>query len=303
MSGILLLGSTGQVGWELERALAPLGAVTAVTRPQLDLREPNSIRDAIRGTHPGIIVNAAGYTAVDRAESEPHLAMQVNGIAPGIMAEEARRIDALLVHYSTDYVFDGARAEPYVEADEPHPLNVYGRTKLAGERAIAAAGGAYLTLRTSWVYGARRPNFVLAILKLAGEKPELSVVEDQIGSPTWARALAAATVEILRNPGQAREAAGIYHLSAQGHTSRFDFARRILEIAREISGETMRMPELRRITAAQFPLPAVRPLNVATSKDRVERVFGVRLPDWDTILRAFLEELAPHGGWQRAPET
>ena len=302
MSGILLLGSTGQVGWELERALTPLGAVTALSRPQLDLRQPDSIRDAIRGTHPEIIVNAAGYTAVDRAESEPDLAMQVNGIAPGIMAEEARRIDALLVHYSTDYVFDGARAEPYVEADEPHPLNVYGRTKLAGERAITAAGGAYLTLRTSWVYGARRPNFVLAILKLAGEKPELSVVEDQIGSPTWARALAAATVEILRNPRQAREAAGIYHLSAQGHTSRFDFARRILEIAREISGETMRMPELRRITAAQFPLPAVRPLNVATSKDKVQRVFGVDLPDWDTILRAFLVELAA-GGRQRAQET
>ena len=303
MSGILLLGSTGQVGWELERALAPLGAVTAITRPLLDLRQPDSIRNAIRGAHPEIIVNAAGYTAVDRAESEPELAMQVNGIAPGIMAEEARRIDALLVHYSTDYVFDGTRAEPYVEADEPQPLNVYGKTKLAGERAIAAAGGAYLTLRTSWVYGARRPNFVLAILKLAGEKPELSVVEDQIGSPTWARALAAATVEILRHPEQARAAAGIYHLSAQGYTSRFDFARRILEISREISGDSMRMPELRRITAAQFPLPAARPLNVVTSKNKVERVFGVRLPEWDTILRVFLVELTAGGGWQRALET
>jgi dTDP-4-dehydrorhamnose reductase len=226
VSGILLLGPTGQVGWELERALAPLGAVIALARPQLDLRQPDSIRNAIRGNHPEIIVNAAGYTAVDRAESEPELAMQVNGIAPGIMAEEARRIDALLVHYSTDYVFDGARAEPYTEADEPRPLNIYGRTKLAGERAIAAAGSAYLTLRTSWVYGARRPNFVLAILKLAREKPELSVVEDQIGSPTWARALAAATVDILRRPEHAREAAGIYHLSAQGHTSRFDLKSR-----------------------------------------------------------------------------
>jgi dTDP-4-dehydrorhamnose reductase len=303
VSGILLAGPTGQVGWELERALSALGTVTAPARPQFDLRQPDSIRNAIRRNNPEIIVNAAGYTAVDRAESEPELAMQVNGIAPGVMAEEAKRAGALLVHYSTDYVFDGAQAAPYVEADEPHPLNAYGRTKLAGERAIAAAGGAYLTLRTSWVYGARRPNFVLTMLKLAGEKPELSVVEDQIGSPTWARSLAAATVEILRRPEHARRAPGIYHLSARGHTSRFDFARRILEIAREISGGTGLTAKLRRITAAQFPLPAVRPLNVATSKDKVERVFGVRLPDWDIILRAFLLELAAGGGWQRALET
>jgi dTDP-4-dehydrorhamnose reductase len=303
VSGILLAGPTGQVGWELERALAPLGAVNAVGRPELDLRNPDSIRNAVRKTSPEIIVNAAGYTAVDRAESEPELAMQVNGIAPGIMAEEARRIDALLIHYSTDYVFDGAHAAPYVEEDEPNPVNVYGRTKLAGERAIAAAGGACLTLRTSWVYGARRPNFVLTILKLAAEKPELSVVEDQIGSPTWARSLAAATVEILRRPEQARRAPGIYHLSAHGQTSRFDFARRILEIAHEIPGDAMPMPRLRRITAAQFPLPAARPLNVATSKDKVERVFGVRMAGWETILRAFLLELAAGGGWQRAMET
>jgi dTDP-4-dehydrorhamnose reductase len=303
VSGILLAGATGQVGWELERALVPLGTVNAVGRPQLDLQNPDSIRNAVRKTAPEIIVNAAGYTAVDRAESEPELAMQVNGIAPGIMAEEAKRTGALLIHYSTDYVFDGAHAAPYVEEDEPNPVNVYGRTKLAGERAIAAAGGAYLTLRTSWVYGARRPNFVLAILKLAAEKPELSVVEDQIGSPTWARALAVATVEILRRPEQARRAPGIYHLSAQGHTSRFDFARRILEIACEISGGRAPAAKLRRITAAQFPLPAVRPLNVATSKEKVERVFGVRLAGWEIILRAFLVELAAGGGCQSARET
>ena len=302
MSGILLVGPTGQVGWELERALAPLGTVTALGRPEIELRNPDSIRNAVRRSAPEIIINAAGYTAVDRAESEPEIAMQVNGTAPGVMAEEAKRIDALLIHYSTDYVFDGAHAEPYVEDDEPNPVNVYGRTKLAGERAIAAAGGAYLTLRTSWVYGTRRPNFVLAILKLASEKPELAVVVDQIGSPTWARSLAAATVQILQHGEQARKATGIYHLSAQGYTSRFNFAQRILEIACQIS-HGARMPRLRPITAAEFALPAARPLNAATSKDKMERVFGIRMADWDTILRAFLLELAACGGWPRAPET
>jgi dTDP-4-dehydrorhamnose reductase len=303
VSGILLAGPTGQVGSELERALASLGTVTALHRPELDLCNPDSIRKAVRGTIPEIIVNAAGYTAVDRAESEPELAMEVNGIAPGVMAEEAKRIGALFTHYSTDYVFDGMHAEPYLEDDEPNPVNVYGRTKLAGERAIAAAGGAYLTLRTSWIYGTRRPNFVLTILKLAGEKPELAVVADQIGSPTWARSLAAATVQILRDAGRARRAPGIYHLSAHGHTSRFDFARRILEMNREISGDAITMPKLHRITAAQFPLPAARPLNAATSKDKVERVFGVRMAHWESDLRAFLLDLATRSNWQRALET
>jgi dTDP-4-dehydrorhamnose reductase len=303
VSGILLAGPTGQVGQELVRVLAPLGPVTALTRREMDLRSPDSIRNAVRGAAPEIIVNAAGYTTVDKAEMEPDLAMQVNGVAPGVMAEEARRADALLVHYSTDYVFDGTHAQPYVEDDAPNPLNVYGRTKLAGERAVAAVGGAHLILRTSWIYGMRTPNFVLTMLKLARERPELAVVTNQIGSPTWARALAEATADILRHAGRARGAAGIYHLSASGHTSRFNFARRILEIAREIPGGAAGAPILRPITATEFPLPAVRPLNVATSKDKVARVFGIRMAPWETLLRAFLVDLAARGEWQRLTEA
>jgi len=303
LSGILLAGPTGQVGRELVRALAPLGAVTALTRQQMDLGSADSIRHAVRAAAPEIIVNAAGYTAVDNAQGDPALAMQVNGIAPGVLAEEAKQARALLVHYSTDYVFDGTRTEPYVEEDTPNPLNVYGRTKLAGERNIAAAGGAHLILRTSWIYGVRTPNFVLTMLKLARENPELAVVTDQIGSPTWARALAEATARIVGQGERARKATGIYHLSASGHTSRYNFARRILEIAREVLGSAVGTPVLRAITAAEFPLPAVRPLNVATSKEKVARVFGVRMDPWETLLRAFLADLAARGDWQRITGT
>ena len=290
-------------GRELAGALQPLGPIALPRRREMDLANPDSIRTAIRTIAPGIIVNAAGYTTVDKAESEPDLAMQVNGIAPGVIAEEARRIDALLVHYSTDYVFDGAHEEPYTEDDPPNPVNVYGQTKLAGERAITAVGGAHLILRTSWIYSAQPPNFVLTMLKLAREKRELAVVDDQVGSPTWARALAGTTARVLGQNEHARAAPGTYHCAAWGHTSRFHFAKRILEVARELAPDYAASAVLRPISTAEFPLPAARPLNAATSKERLLQVFGVRIPGWESLLRAFLKDLTGRPDWQRCLGT
>jgi dTDP-4-dehydrorhamnose reductase len=254
MLRILISGKTGQVGSELLTALAPLGSVTALDRSQMDLSNAASIRKAIREAKPEIIVNAAGYTTVDKAESEPDLAMRVNGVAPGIMAEEAKRIGALLVHYSTDYVFDGELDRPYLEDDAPRPVNAYGVSKLAGERAIEAVGGAYVILRTSWVYSRRGSNFVLTILRLAREKKELAVVNDQTGSPTWARALAEATAELLRRKDLIPKNSSIYHLSAAGHTSRYEFAKAIIRFMQEVLGTTVGWASVKPITSDQYPL-------------------------------------------------
>lgn len=292
MTRILIPGKTGQVGWELQRALAPLGTVIALDRSQMDLAKPDSIRNAIRNAKADIIVNAAGYTSVDKAESEPDLAMQVNGVAPGIMAEEAKRLGAILIHYSTDYVFDGGLDRPYVEDDAPNPVNTYGKTKLAGERAIAAVGGAHLILRTSWVYSARGTNFVLTILRLARERPELSIVDDQIGSPNWARVLAETTGGLVRRTELVPAHGGVFHLSAAGHTSRYEFASAILSIAKELSGIRDGGATLKPITSAQYPLPARRPLRPVTSGDKIKRVFGVEMPHWEDQLRAFLVGLS-----------
>jgi len=291
LSTILVTGKTGQVGWELQGPLAPLGQVVAVDRSQMNLADPDSIRQVIRQARPEIIVNAAGYTAVDKAEAEPALAQQVNAIAPGVMAEEARRIDALLVHYSTDYVYDGRKGAPYVEHDVPNPLNAYGQSKLAGEQAIIATGCAHLILRTSWIYSDRGTNFVLTMLKLARERKVLTVVDDQIGSPTWARLLAESTAAILGRPKHVKQNSGIYHLSAQGYPSRFDFAVQIIEIARKRSGSGIGWAEIKRTTTENYPLPAVRPLHVATSKEKFKRVFGVEVPDWADQLQRCLEEI------------
>ena len=288
---ILVPGKTGQVGSELLGALAPLGEVIALDRGQMDLTNADSIRKAIREAKPGIIVNAAGYTTVDKAEAEPDLAMQVNGVAPGIMAEEAKRIGAILVHYSTDYVFDGERDQPYTEDDTPNPVNIYGKTKLAGERAIEAVGGAYLILRTSWVYSARGTNFVLTILRLARERNELSVVDDQAGSPTWARALTQSTADLLRRTGLIPSHSGVYHLSATGHTSRYEFARAIIRIMRERSGIVDGWASVKPIASEQYPLPARRPRHPVTSTEKIKRVFGVEMPHWEDQLRAFLAGL------------
>lgn len=290
MKTILLIGKNGQVGWELQNTLLPLGRVVALDRTQMDLTQPDAIRKTVRDVRPDIIVNAAGYTAVDKAESEPELAMQVNAIAPGVMAEETKRINALLVHYSTDYVFDGTHSTPYVEEDAPDPVNAYGKTKLAGERAIAAAGCKHLIFRTSWIYSARGTNFVLTMLRLAKARKEIAVVNDQIGSPTLARELAQTTAELLDKLRGAEEHTGVFHLSANGYVSRFGFAKEIVGIAKDLSGEQSEWATLRETTTENYPLSAARPLNASTSKEKIKRVFGIEMSSWDAQLGDFMRE-------------
>jgi dTDP-4-dehydrorhamnose reductase len=296
---ILVPGKTGQVGFELQDALAPLGTVIALDPNQMDLANSDSIRRAIRDAKPEIIVNAAAYTFVDKAESEPELAMQINGVAPGVMAEEAKRLGAILIHYSTDYVFDGKLDRPYNEDDPPHPVNAYGKTKLAGERAIEAVGGHYLILRSSWIYSARGSNFVLTVLRLAREKPELAMVDDQTGSPTWARALAKATAELLRRKELITRHSGVYHLAAGGHTSRYEFAKAIIQVMSEVSGLTDGWARVKPTPSDQYPLPAIRPPHPAMSRSRIKRVFGIEMPHWRDQVRTFLRELAASRNWTR----
>ncbi|HVS27095.1 MAG TPA: dTDP-4-dehydrorhamnose reductase [Burkholderiales bacterium] len=280
MPRILLTGKNGQVGWELQRMLGALGEVIALGREEMNLANSDAIRARIREITPDIIVNAAAYTAVDKAESEPDLAMAINGTAPGIMAEEARRLGALLVHYSTDYVFDGAKTTPYTEEDTPNPLNVYGKTKLAGERAIQASGAPYLILRTSWVYSARGKNFLLTILRLAAERPELKVVGDQQGAPTWARDIAETTARVL---DETKERSGLFHLSASGTTSWFSFATEILRI----SGQAI---PVRSIPSSEYPSPAARPANSVLDNTKFMTSFGLELPAWQSSLKQCLAE-------------
>lgn len=288
MKSILVTGRNGQVGTELPSSLKSLGAVIALGRSAMDLSSPDAIRSTIRSTRPDIIVNAAGYTAVDNAESEPAIARQINAVAPGILAEETLRLGALLVHYSTDYVFDGSKGSPYIEDDTPNPVNIYGRTKLDGEIAIAATGCRHLILRTSWIYSETGTNFVLTMLRLGREKKHLAIVEDQIGSPTSAMRLAEATSKILHRYLEGMDAHGVFHLSATGYVSRLDFTRSIFAIAREISGETRQWAELSATTTSQYPLPAARPLNAATSKEKISKTFGVQMASWQDQLREFL---------------
>jgi dTDP-4-dehydrorhamnose reductase len=287
---ILVPGKTGQLGRELQTALAPLGTVIALDRASLDLASPKSIRRAVRDTRPKIIVNAAAYTAVDKAESEPELAMQVNGIAPGILAEEAKRLGAILVHYSTDYVFDGALGRPYTEEDVPHPVNEYGLTKLEGERAIQRVGGAFLILRTSWVYSHHGSNFVLGVLRLAREKSELPMVTDQVGSPTWARPLAQATAKLLARGDAPVKHPGVYHMSAPDHVSRHDFAAAIVRIVGGMPGTPGRLAKLRPITSRDYRQPAARPGAAMLSNEKIHRFFGLQLPGWESQLGDFLRE-------------
>ncbi|MEN6585484.1 MAG: dTDP-4-dehydrorhamnose reductase [Sulfuricella sp.] len=294
---ILLTGKNGQVGWELQRTLAPLGEVVAVDRRTLDLGNPDSIRSVIREVKPDLIVNPAAYTAVDKAESEPELAMAVNGVAPGVMAEEAKRLGAAMIHYSTDYVFDGTKTSPYTEEDIPNPINVYGKTKLAGEQAIQAAGIPHLILRTSWVYGARGKNFLLTILRLAKERDELKIVDDQIGAPTWSRMIAEATAQILAqsvlpltpHASLLTQYSGVYNLAAAGQTSWCGFAKAILEsMAPQGAYPSLiihhPLPKLIPISTAEYPLPAPRPLFSLLARDKLSRTFGMKLPNWDDSL-------------------
>ena len=284
---ILLTGGTGQLGWHLARLLPRIGVTGATDRKVVDLAQADSIRTAIRAAQPDVIVNAAAYTAVDRAESEEDLAHAINATAPGVMAEEAKRLGALLVHYSSDYVFDGASLKPYVESDTPNPINAYGRSKLAGEGAIAAVGGAHLILRTSWLYDMRGHNFLVTMLRAAEERDELCVVDDQVGCPTWARAVAEATLGLLSDLIRAKKASGIYHLSAGDSVSRYEFTRSLLALtgALRAHGE---QPRVVPIKTADFPSTAARPRNCVLDNTRMKERFGVALPDWEAQLRLCL---------------
>jgi dTDP-4-dehydrorhamnose reductase len=288
----LLFGADGQVGWELQRAFAPLGQVLPLTQADLDLSDQDALRQAIREARPTAILNAAAYTAVDKAESEPELARAVNAVAPGVMAEEAQRLGAWLVHYSTDYVFDGTKAGAYVEQDSANPLGVYGRTKLEGERAIAAAGAPHLTLRTSWVFGPHGGNFLKTMLRLAREREELSVVADQVGAPTSAELLADVTAHAVRSALAGHFSGGLYHLAAAGETSWHGYAGFVVAEAQRLGAELKLAPErIKAIPAEQYPLPAARPKNSRLECGRIGEALDLELPDWRWHVRRTLMEL------------
>ena len=301
---ILVTGATGQVGWQLQRTLAPLGEVVARTRSQLDLSNPDATAKYVRELAPNIVVNAAAYTAVDKAESEHDLAQTVNAVTPGRIAEELARTGGLLVHYSTDYVFDGSKAGPYVEDDPTGPLNVYGETKLLGEQEIAASGCPYIILRTSWVYDTRGKNFLRTVLRLAHEREELRMVNDQHGAPTWARAIAEATAQIVarcsRHPDQSGWGHnGLFHLTAGGTTTWAGFAEQILSEYESLAawpadtgefGSPLMAERVIPITSDQYKTPARRPRNSVLSNEKLLSVFDLKLPDWQVLLRLALED-------------
>jgi dTDP-4-dehydrorhamnose reductase len=288
---ILLIGGEGQVGWELRRTLAPLGTVHAPLRSDLDLESADSIIRVVRATGAQLIVNAAAYTAVDKAETDIETATRVNADAVRILAEEAKRGSAVLIHYSTDYVFDGNKAGPYTETDEPDPINVYGRTKLLGEQRIREVNPLHLILRTSWVYGSRGRNFLLTIRKLASERSVLKVVNDQTGCPTWCRLIAEATAQMAAksataqgpDPDWFQENGGLYHIAAQGSTTWYEFARAIL-------GDDEGQARVRAIPSTEYPTPARRPRNSALDSSRIRRQLGIALPDWRVGLALCTED-------------
>ena len=300
---ILLTGKNGQLGRELISSLEPLGDVVALGHQELDLAKPEEIRQAIRAVRPQLIVNAAAYTAVDQAESEEAVARAVNADAPELMAEEAKTIGAALVHYSTDYVFDGSKATPYLETDPTNPINAYGRTKLAGEEAIRNSGVPHLIFRTAWVYGREGKNFLRTILRLATQREELKIVRDQIGAPTTSQDIALATAEVLSqihgpkdNVRAFSSVSGTYHMTAGDQTNWYEFAKAILDEAAGNATDawfataTNRQPLIARsvvpITAAEYPTPAKRPAYSVLSNDRLARTFGIQLADWRAQLKS-----------------
>jgi len=289
---ILLLGNTGQLGWELERTLAPLGELFAVDYPEINLADEKGIQEILRTYKPQVIVNATAYTAVDRAEGERELAMAINRDGTGMLAEQALRLGAVLIHYSTDYVFDGTKGVPYIESDAPHPLNVYGESKLAGEKAVEQVGGSYLILRTSWVYSLRRDSFVTKVLAWGRQERQLRLVSDQVGNPTWCRMLAEVSGQLLAAAGKdiylwvaARK--GIYHLAGEGYASRFEWGKAILE--NDPKREEQVVESVIPALTAEFPSPAQRPLFSALNCERFYHTFGMRLPGWQTALRLALK--------------
>jgi dTDP-4-dehydrorhamnose reductase len=294
---VLVTGADGQVGRALLKSFADDADVIGSNRSALDLSNSDQIRARVREIAPDIIINAGAYTAVDRAESEPDLAMTINGRAPGILAEEAKRTGALLVHYSTDYVFDGSKSGPWVEEDLTNPLSVYGASKLAGEEAIRSVGGRYLIFRTSWVYAPEGKNFVLTMLRLGRERDSLNVVDDQVGAPTTAAELARATHEISKGIREGRfgpetECTGTYHMTCFGSASWAGFARAIFNLRPDLLDG--KKPKVNPIPASDYPTPAKRPLNSVLSNDKLNRQFGVRLASWHTALNEVLAEIAAH---------
>ncbi len=291
---ILLTGKTGQLGYELERTLQGLGDVVAVNRQQMDLTDPDQIRDVMRTVQPQLIINPAAYTAVDLAESNPDVAMRINAEAPAVMAHEARKLGAAMIHYSTDYVFDGDKPGSYSETDIPNPQSVYGLSKLAGEQAIQAAGIPHLILRTSWIYGLRGKNFLLTVQRLAQERDELRIVADQFGAPTWSRTLAEVTAHALAQLQSGirhadldlaawAEHTGLYHVSAQGKTSWHGFTQAIIA-----HPTVLKKTQVTPIATLDYPLPAKRPLNSVLSCERFMNTF-CSLPNWDDALKLCLD--------------
>lgn len=273
---ILLLGKIGQVGFELQRTLAPLGEVIAVDQPELDFLNLDSLGALLRRYAPHAIVNAAAYTAVDKAESDAALCRSLNATAPGFLAAEAKKLNALFIHYSTDYVYSGEKRAAYVEDDPTGPLCAYGRTKLEGDELVAKSGAHHLVFRTEWVYGTRGQNFLRTMLRLAKEKPELRIVSDQIGAPTWSRMIAEATAHALaRAISDPAPYSGIYHLTAAGETTWFHFAEAIFDLI-----QVENRPKLFPISTSEYPTPARRPAYSVLSNDKFALTFGFRLPNW-----------------------
>ncbi len=284
---ILLTGKTGQVGWELNHTLSAIGTVFAMGRNEMDLSKPETLGSVIQDIRPDIIINAAAYTAVDKAESEPELAMAINGIAPGVLAQEAKKIDAGMIHYSTDYVFDGKASRPYDEDDPTGPLSVYGKSKLTGEQAVIQADIPYLILRTGWVYGLRGSNFLLTMQKLAQARNQIKVVNDQTGSPTWSRAIAEGTAQVLKQcveestqKPKVFPLSGIFNISCSGETNWFGFAKKILELS-DLSKNTELIP----IPTIEYPTPAIRPRYSLLSNKKLKQVFHYEMSHWQDTLQ------------------
>jgi dTDP-4-dehydrorhamnose reductase len=291
---LLLIGKNGQVGWELQRTLAPLGEVVSLDYPDIDLADIDALRGLVRQVKPQVIVNAAAYTAVDQAESETELAWAINALAPGVLGEEARALRAILVHFSSDYVFDGQIDRPYRESDAPKPISAYGRSKLGGEAAVREAGGVSLVFRTSWVYSLRKGGFVNKVLEWARQQRVMRVVADQIASPTWCRMLAEATAQVLAMGGKdlyswvaARQ--GLYHLAGSGYASRLEWAQAILQLDPQKDEQVVE--DVQPALTAEFPSPAARPLYSALDCSLFSTTFGLSLPDWELALA-----LAMNGG-------
>lgn len=297
---ILLLGKNGQVGWQLQRALAPLGEIVALERKDAggDLADPQGLAAAVRAAKPQVIVNAAAYTAVDKAESEPQLARLINTEAPAALAREAAASGALLVHYSTDYVFDGSGSAPWQESDATGPLNVYGATKLAGEQAIAASGCAHLTFRTSWVYAAHGDNFIKTMLRLAATRERLTVIDDQKGAPTGAELIADVTAHAISQTLQQPAKAGLYHLTAAGEASWFDYAQYVLALARQARPQGVKTAAggVQPIASSQYPAAARRPLNSRLDTRRLQAAFGLQMPPWQQGVTRVLREILENKG-------